>query len=161
MNTKEDKAFAVLRTIFGMVWMVDASLKWTPSFINGFSDYLTGALEGQPALAQSWIHFWINVVNVNPHFFAIMVATAETLIAFALIFGFFTEIAIWGGILLTLIIWSTAEGFGGPYVAGSTDIGSAIIYVIVFSSLWLGKSWRYYSLDSILKEKLPFLGWHW
>ena len=33
------------------------------------------------------------------------------------------------------MIGSTADGFVGPYRAGSTDLGAAIIYVLVFSSI--------------------------
>ncbi|MGH7141253.1 MAG: hypothetical protein ACREGH_01285 [Minisyncoccia bacterium] len=59
-------------------------------------------------------------------------------------------------ILLPLVIWSTAESFGGPYMAGSTYIGAAIIYFMLHLTLWLGKSWRYYSVDSRLKRKYSF-----
>ena len=161
MNTAEDRSFAVLRIIFGFVWLIDASFKWSPAFINNLTDYLTEGSQGQPALVQSWINLWIHGVSVNPHLFAIIVALAESAIALGLIFGLFTEIAIAGGIAMTLVIWSTAEGFGGPYAPGSTDIGAAIIYAIVFVALWLGRSWRYFSLDSVLKKKLRFLYWRW
>ncbi|OYV84232.1 MAG: hypothetical protein B7X04_00060 [Parcubacteria group bacterium 21-54-25] len=113
--------------------------------------------QGQSALVQAWIHLWVYGVSVDPHLFGIIVALAETTIAIGLIFGLFTKVAMAGGIAMTLVIWSTAEGFGGPYVAGSTDIGAAIIYVIVFIALWLGKSWREYSLDARLKNVVPFL----
>ena len=161
MNTSQDKSFAVLRVIFGGVWLIDASFKWSPAFINSFTDYLNQGAEGQPALVQAWINLWVHTVGVNPQFFAVIVALGETAIAIGLLFGFFTEVAIAGGIALSFVIWSTAEGFGGPYVAGSTDIGAAIIYIIVFIALWLGRSWRRYSLDSSLHKKFPFLYWRW
>jgi uncharacterized membrane protein YphA (DoxX/SURF4 family) len=161
MNKAEDKSFAVLRIMFGIIWLVDASFKWSPAFLNNFTDYVTEGAQNQPALVQSWIHLWVNGVSVDPHFFAVLVAVAETAIALGLLFGIFTEIAIAGGIAMTLVIWSTAEGFGGPYVAGSTDIGAAIIYAIVFVALWLGRCWRYYSLDPYLKGRFPFLYWRW
>ena len=161
MNNAEDRSFAILRILFGIVWLVDASFKWNPAFLNNFTDYILEGTQNQSALVQAWIHLWVTGVSVDPHFFAIVVAIAETAIAIGLLFGLFTEIAIAGGIAMTLVIWSTAEGFGGPYVAGSTDIGAAIIYAIVFVALWLGRSWRYYSLDSRLKEKIPFLYWRW
>src|SRR5260370_27656043 len=81
------KGIAALRILFGLVWLVDAWFKWQPGFINQFSDYLTGALEGQPAAVQAWINFWIIIVNVDPHVFAHTVAIAETLIPLGLIFG--------------------------------------------------------------------------
>ena len=161
MDKMEDRSFAILRIVFGLVWIIDASFKWNPAFLNNFTDYLTQGAQGQPTLVQAWIDLWVKSVSVDPHLFAIIVAVSETAIALGLIFGLFTEIAIAGGIAMTLVIWSTAEGFGGPYIAGSTDIGAAIIYAIVFVALWLGRCWRYYSIDSVLKKRLPFLYWRW
>lgn len=156
MRIAEDKAFAVLRIVFGCVWAIDAYFKWQPAFINNFTGYLTGAIEGQPSLVQAWIDLWVRGVGVDPHLFAIIVALGETAIAIGLIFGLFTKVAHVGGMMMALVIWSTAEGFGGPYMPGSTDIGAAIIYFILHLALWLGKSWRHYSLDALLREKYSF-----
>ncbi len=41
------KGMAILRIAFGLVWAVDAWFKWQPDFINNFSSYLTGSLDGQ------------------------------------------------------------------------------------------------------------------
>lgn len=161
MNKTEDRSFAILRIVFGLVWLIDASFKWNPAFLNNFTDYLVQGAQGQSVLVQAWIHLWMNGVSVNPYAFAVIVAVAETAIALGLIFGLFTELAIAGGIAMTLVIWSTAEGFGGPYMSGSTDIGAAIIYAIVFIALWLGRSWRHYSVDATLRKKLPFLYLRW
>ena len=161
MNRIEDKSFAFLRIIFGGIWLIDASFKWSPAFLNNFTSYLTGGAEGQSIFVQTWIHFWVQTVSVNPHFFGVIVAIAETALGIGLIFGICTELAIAGGIALTLVIWTTAEGFGGPYIPGSTDIGAAIIYALLFVALWLGRCWRYYSLDSLIQRKFPFLYWHW
>ena len=156
MRPLEDKSFAILRIVFGCVWLIDASFKWSPEFINNLTNYLSEGAQGQPALVQSWINLWVKFVNVDPHFFAIIVALAETAIAHGLLFGFLTKITLWGGMAMAFVIWSTAEGFGGPYMPGSTDIGAAIIYLVVFVALWLGKSWRYYSVDKILHERHTF-----
>ncbi|MHB8660405.1 MAG: hypothetical protein ACYC75_00480 [Minisyncoccota bacterium] len=159
--TLEDKSFAVLRIIFGGVWAIDAFFKWQPAFLNNFTDYLTQGAQDQPAPVQAWINLWIHGVSVDPHLFGVIVAVAETAITIGLIFGLFTKVAMAGGIAMVLVIWSTAEGFGGPYMAGSTDIGAAIIYAIVFIALWIGKSWRCFSIDSWLKNRniLPLGKW--
>ena len=160
MRIAEDKAFAILRIAFGVVWAIDAYFKWQPAFISDFVSYLTDGAQGQSAAIQGWINLWVHGVSVDPHLFAIMVALAETAIALGLLFGLLTKVAIAGGTLMALVIWSTAEGFGGPYVAGSTDIGTAIIYAIVFVALWLGKCWRYMSIDAWLarRHRWFFLG---
>lgn len=154
-----DQAFAALRIIFGVVWAIDAQFKWQPAFQSGFASYLTGALDGQPPAVKAWIDFWIKIINVNPHIFGIIVAMSETALAVALIFGIFTNLAALGGVLLTLVIWSTAEGFGGPYKAGSTDVGTAIIYAFVFVALFLARAGLTYGLDSVLTPRLGRWGW--
>ena len=132
-----------MRILFGVVWAIDAQFKWRPDFLNNFVSYLTGAQQGQPAAVKAWISLWINAVNVDPVVFAHVVAIGETLLAVALILGLFSDLAYLGGILLCLVIWSTAEGLGGPYVAGSTDIGTAIIYAFVFALLFFSRAGLY------------------
>lgn len=153
------RAFGILRIVFGLVWAIDAQFKWQPTFQTEFVKYLTGALDGQPALVKTWIGFWIGIVNFNPHVFALIVAASETALAVALILGLFSNLADLGGVLLTLVIWSTAEGFGGPYKAGSTDIGAAIIYFLLFVALFLSQSGLYLGLDRRLTPMLGRWGW--
>jgi hypothetical protein len=46
-------------------------------------------------------------------------------VAAALIFGFARKSTYIAAAVFSLLIWSTAEGFGGPYTAGSTDVGAS------------------------------------
>ena len=149
----------VLRIVFGLIWGVDAWFKWQPGFINGFSDYLAGAQTDQPLLIHHWIGFWINVVGLDPVVFAYTVAVGETAIAVALIFGVFTNVTVVTGSLLSLIIWSTAEGFGGPYASASTDIGAAVMYVLVFAGLFLSSSGTFLGYDRKLTAALGRFGY--
>ncbi len=144
----------ILRIAFGIVWTIDASFKWQPAFVNHVTSYLSGAIQGQPHAIQSWIQFWLNIVRIDPHLFARMTALTESLLALTLILGVFTNVACIGGAILSFMIWSTAEGFGGPYVAGSTDIGTSIIYVLVFAALFLSSAGTYFGLDPYLGPKL-------
>jgi len=123
----------ILRIIFGLVYAIDAYFKWQPAFGNNLTQYLTGNLDGQPSFVQVWIHLWINIAKVNPHVFANLVALGETAVAIGLIFGILSNLTNSVGVFFALIIWTTAEGFGGPYTAGATDIGTAIIYVLVLA----------------------------
>jgi nitrite reductase (NO-forming) len=63
--------------------------------------------------------------------------------------------------LFSLLIWSTAEGFGGPYTSGASDVGTALIYAVVFAGL-LALSYyagpARYSLDYYLEKKIS---WWW
>jgi thiosulfate dehydrogenase [quinone] large subunit len=152
------KGIGVLRIIFGVVWGIDAWFKWQPDFINNFTSYVSGAQAGQPGVIHGWINFWVNVVNVNPQAFARAVAVGETLVALALLFGVFSNLTNIAGILLSIVIWTTAEGLGGPYHAGSTDVGAAIIYALVFVALFLTSAGLHLGLDERLTPRLGRLG---
>ena len=104
--------------------------------------------------SRSWIGFWIDVVKVDPHVFAHLVAIGETAVAIGLIFGVFSNLTYVTGSVLAFVIWSTAEGFGGPYTAGSTDIGAAVIYLLVFAGLYLAYAGRVFGVDKRLGERL-------
>jgi thiosulfate dehydrogenase [quinone] large subunit len=145
---------ALTRISFGLVWMTDAYFKWQPAFANNFVDYLKETFDGQPALIQSWLNFWINLVDINPHLFARIVALGETGIAIGLLLGLFSNLDYAAGIILALVIWSVPEGFGGPYTAGATDVGAGIIYVFGFLGLFLLSAGQHYGLDRILRPKL-------
>jgi len=153
------RLIGLLRIAFGLVWLIDAQFKWRPAFVDHLASYLSGALPGQPAIVQGWIHLWIDVVNVNPVAFAYLVALAETALAVGLILGLFSNLAYLGGAVLALMIWTTAEGFGGPYVVGSTDIGAAIIYVFVFALLYLTRAGLSMGVDRWLGPRLGRYAW--
>jgi len=145
----------ILRITFGLVWAVAAWLKWQPGFISSFEDTIKQATTGQPPLVQSWIGLWVSLVHINPILFASIVAIIETALAICFIFGIFTNAAAVVGAIYSIIIWSIAEGFGGPYVLGqNTDIGTAFPYMIVCLLLLLVSSGDYLGLDRTLTPKL-------
>lgn len=132
---------ATLRIVFGVMWAIDATFKWLPAFRNGFMDQITSAAQGQPSWLNPWFNFWTHSLGHNPQLFAVLTAIIETLIALALLFGFARRTTYLSAAFFSLIIWGVAEGFGGPYTSASTDIGTAVIYAVVFFSL--------YGLDSL------------
>jgi hypothetical protein len=82
------RAKDVFRIAFGLIWMIDAGLKWEPAFRTGFTAMLKEAAQGQPSWLRGWFHFWINMIAPNSGFFAYSTAVIETLVAFAVIVGF-------------------------------------------------------------------------
>ncbi|HYL42260.1 MAG TPA: hypothetical protein VEU97_02640 [Ktedonobacteraceae bacterium] len=149
---------AALRIAFGCVWAIDAWFKWQPGFADNFTSYLTKALDGQPPAVATWINFWIHVVSVNPHLFAFLVSMGETGIALGLLLGALSNLTCLGGMLLSVSIWSTAQSFGGPYGPGSSDIGVSIIYVLVFTGLFLSNAGLTFGVDRYLASALG--GWN-
>ena len=149
------KVIGALRVAFGLVWAVAAWLKWQPDFQNHFLDQVSAAKDGQLSLAAGWISFWIHLVSTDPLLFARVEASTETTLAVCLILGVFSNLTYIIGFFLSLTIWSTAEGFGGPYVPGhSTDIGTALPYAILFAILFCISAGYYYGLDQWLAPRL-------
>lgn len=147
-------AIAFTRIAFGLVWAFDAYFKWQPAFANNFVSFIQATYDGQPAWIQAWLNVWIKLVSINPHLFARTVALGETGIAIGLLLGLFSNLAYAAGTLLSIVIWAVPEGFGGPYTAGATDVGTGIIYVFVFLGLFLLEAGQYYGLDKIVRAKL-------
>ena len=150
---------SVLRIAFGIIWLVDAIFKWQPAFREGYLDVVTSASQGQPNWLMPWFNFWIATITPRVTFFYYSTAIIETLIALALIFGFARKSSYILAMIFSLFIWAIPEGFGGPYSAGSTDVGTGLIYAIVFLALLAlnaqpGTS--KYSLDYILEKKISW-----
>jgi uncharacterized membrane protein YphA (DoxX/SURF4 family) len=94
-------------------------------------------------------------------FFAYAVAAAETLIAVAVILGFARKITYISAAVFSVLIWAVAEGFGGPYTSGAADIGTAVIYAVVFLGLLALMAYTgpaRYSVDYYLEQKIS---WWW
>jgi nitrite reductase (NO-forming) len=150
-----------LRVSFGIIWLIDAVLKWLPGFRSGYMSMLMGQAQGQPGWLRPWFTFWINVQHPRAIFFAYLAAVIETLIAVALIVGFARKLSYASAIIFSLMIWATAEGFGGPYTSGASDIGTAVIYALVFAGLLTLMAYSgpaRYSADYYLERKIS---WWW
>jgi thiosulfate dehydrogenase [quinone] large subunit len=149
-----EKSMGILRIAFGLVWAIDAWYKWQPSFLKNTPQYFSRHLSGQLPPTRAWMLLWITIINVNPHAFGYLAALSETAIALSLILGLFSNLTYIAGGIFSLIIWSTTEGFGGPYHPGATDIGTSIMYTFIFASLFLSSASRNYSVDRYLVTKL-------
>jgi nitrite reductase (NO-forming) len=151
-------AAAGLRVAFGVVWAVGAVLTWSPEFAVHYVGYLHNAAQGQPAWLAGWFSMWIALVTPHALLFTWLTRIIETTIALALLTGFARKTLYIVGGLFSLLIWSTAEGFGGPYTVGATNMGTAISYVLIFVALIAINSRggpSPYSLDYFIERRWP------
>lgn len=160
LDGRRARVVAAARIAFGLVWAVDASLKWTPHFINGYLDHLDEGSDGRPDWLQPWFRFWHNLQAPAPRAWAYFVAVTETLIALALLLGVARKLTYLSAAAFSVMIWTTAEGFGGPYTGGSADVdvGAGLIYALGFISLLLftADGPDRYSLDAVIERRLPW-----
>jgi thiosulfate dehydrogenase (quinone) large subunit len=124
-----------VRMLFGLVFAVDAVLKWLPGYRHTYLAALKSAAASQPTWLHGWFHFWINTQAKAPTLFATLTGLAETGLALVLILGVARRAGYAFGVVYSLLVWGVAEGFGGPYASGSTDIGTGIIYALLFVTL--------------------------
>ncbi|HEY9111121.1 MAG TPA: multicopper oxidase domain-containing protein, partial [Rhodanobacteraceae bacterium] len=153
-------ARTALRVAFGLIWVANAAFTWTSQFAVHYVGYLHNAAHGQPAWSAWWFNFWIDLVTPHAGLFVWATRIIETLLALALILGFARKTVYVLGALFSLLVWSTAEGFGGPYTVGATNMGAGIIYVLVFIALIVINSRSGpspYSLDYYIERGWP--GW--
>jgi nitrite reductase (NO-forming) len=124
-----------VRVTFGFIWLVDAAFKWDPNFHSHYLELIAHAAENQPGWMAPWFGFWQALFSIQPTLFAYTTAALETVLAVAIIFGLAPRITYSVGVLWSLLIWTTAEGFGRADGPAATDIGTAIIYAVVFLAL--------------------------
>ncbi len=138
--------------LFGLLWAFDAWCKWQPGFREQVGTLMAGAQIGQPGWVAGWIGAFAaleRAVGAQP--FGLLVALAETAIAAGLLLApwlpaAWTRLALLGGFVYSLLLWSTAEGFGGPYGPGFTGnrgdvLGTAIVYAVLFGFLLAARPW--------------------
>jgi thiosulfate dehydrogenase (quinone) large subunit len=150
----------ILRLAFGLVWLVDAYLKWQPAFIDGYARNVAEGAAGQPGWLRPWFRFWRHIVKLDPHLLAYATAAIETLIAACLIFGLARRAVYVVGFLWSIAIWTIPEGFGGSFLSGATDIGTAVMYAFIFIVLYsletLPTATGAWSLDHVVERRLPW-----
>ncbi len=152
-------ARAALRVAFGIIWVVNAGFTWTSQFANHYVGYLHNAAQGQPAWSAFWFDAWIAVVTPHAGLFVWLTRIITTLLAAALMLGIARKSVYFAGALFSLLVWSTAEGFGGPYVVGAANMGAGIVYVLVFIALITINSHfgpSPYSVDYYLEKRWPW-----
>lgn len=153
-------ATAALRVGFGVIWTVGAALTWRSDFADHYVGYLHNAAQGQPGWLAGWFGMWIGLVEPHAMLFVWLTRIIESAIALALLVGFARKTLYIVGAIFSLLIWSTAEGFGGPYTTGANNMGTAISYVLIFIALIAinNRSGRSpYSVDYFIERRWP----HW
>lgn len=152
-------ARTALRVAFGIIWVVNAGFTWTGQFADHYVGYLHNAAQGQPAWSAFWFNAWIAVVTPHAGLFIWLTRIIETLLAAALMLGIARKSVYFAGALFSLLVWSTAEGFGGPYAVGAANMGAGIVYVLVFIALITINSHfgpSPYSVDYYVEKRWPW-----
>ncbi len=159
-NWFELHAFSISRVmeiVFGLIWGIDAALKFRPEFIYNYSMLIAEGGKMQPQWFSGWFTMWANITSSNPALFAYFIIACESLLALSLILGIARKIGYGLGFIFSLLIWSIPEGLGLTYGPSATNIGSGIIFALVFVFLALISSIygpNKYTVDFYIEKKL-------
>lgn len=151
-------AAAGVRSAIGVIIAIDGYLKWQPGFAAHYVGYLQNAAKGQPGWLATWFNFWLRIVTIHTGFFIGATRLIETAIAIGLLLGIARRMTYIAGALFSLLIWSTAEGFGGPYTSGATNLGPALMYALIFVAAALFERLlgsTPYSVDYYIERRFP------
>ncbi len=147
-----------LRVLFGAIWLADGLLRFYPGTSSQLSYWMVVMIEdGQPPWLMGWFSFWAGIVAGTPAFWWYGFGLIELALGFCLVTGFLRRPVYLLGLVLSLFLWTVPQGFGGPYGPGSTDMGTGILYAVIFIALL--------HLDSVSGPPRftidAILGWRW
>ena len=144
-----------------MIWVIDAWLKWQPGFRATMLPSMVAAATGTAALADAVVRF-LDPPNATRTGTVVVSHRRHRDDDRGHADDRAGRRAVYiGGALYSLMIWSTAEGFGGPYAPGATDVGPSIIYVLVFLAMLVmldHRLDRHLALDNAIARRVPW--WH-
>ena len=150
-----------LRMLFGGVWIADGLLRFFPGTYSQLSYWLVVMVEdGQPLWLMGWFSAWASLISGSPAFWWYGFGLMELAIGFCLFTGFVRRPVYLFGLALSIFLWTVPQGFGGPYGPGSTDMGTGILYAVVFLALLHLDSVSgppRFTLDTALGRRWP--GW--
>jgi uncharacterized membrane protein YphA (DoxX/SURF4 family) len=152
---KRQDAFAVLRIIFGCIWLLNAWFQASSVYINRlFLQSFSAGINGQPGWLASYTQTVIHIIQaIGAPRVAVVTVVIDGLLALSLLTGIWLRFFAWVGIVYNLFMWSTVGGLGGPYTQGATDPGTAVVYALAFLFVLITPSGRRLNLARIDKGK--------
>ncbi|MGH3967480.1 MAG: hypothetical protein ACRDTV_04995, partial [Mycobacterium sp.] len=72
-----DWAAAAVRIMFGIIWAVDAWLKWQPGFRVTFLPNMIATAGAEPHWLASWFDFVLRVLRTAPGMWLYLAASVE------------------------------------------------------------------------------------
>lgn len=145
---EQKHVFGMARIIFGLACVINIAFHVSPAWIGQFPHHFNADwVAGQPAWLAQYGHWMANLVAaIGAHAVAVATVVLEGLLAASLLTGLALPAMAWVGVVYNLWLWSTIGGLGGPYTAGATDPGTAIVYALCFLLVILSRSWEGLSL---------------
>ncbi|MCL4362466.1 MAG: DoxX family membrane protein [Candidatus Parvarchaeota archaeon] len=161
VNLRFGKIPFITRVLLGVIFIADSMLKLIPDSAYLIKENVLSGAYGAWSFVYPWVSFWANVTANNINFFVYFAIIVEFLIGLFLILGFFKKFLYVAGAVYSIAIWLTISQFGGPYIAGTLDIGATPFYFLLFLLLIFSeRNFNAYdiSIDKSIKKKFNLWG---
>lgn len=156
VKLKFDKIPIITRIFLGVIFIADSLLKLIPDSTYLIKEDVLSGAYGAWSFVYPWVSFWANVTANNINLFVTFAIVVEFLIGLFLILGFFKKFLYIAGAVYSIAIWLTISQFGGPYIAGTLDIGATPVYFLLFLLLIFSErdfNAKDISVDNAIKKK--------
>lgn len=146
----QQTAFALIRILFGVVWLLNAWFQASSAYQGQLLANFSANESGQSFWVHDYMH-WIlqGMQSIADPSATIIMVILDVFIGVSLVLGVWGRFFGWVGLVYSAFLWTSFEGFGGPYGSGATDPGPGIIYAIVFGFLLATSAWDKLSLSPI------------
>ena len=117
-------AITLFRIAFGIVWLIDGAMKFVWLQPSDVIKLVQVAGHGQSGWLQPWFNFWMSSMGSAPGAYLYGIGLMELALGLALVIGFLRKSAYFGGVILSLMIWATVEGFSHGSIFHSDQLPS-------------------------------------
>ncbi len=137
---------AAVRIAFGAILLVDAILEYQTGTYQVFVSLLYSNASVSPAPLRSVLVFAAGLISHQPAVWNATLAGVETVLGLGILLGVGARLCLAACLPFFLAIWVFGQGLGLPFAAGTTDINSGPLYLLLAVVLLLGRGWERWSL---------------
>ncbi len=137
---------AGVRIVFGAILLVDGVLEFQTGTYQVFVSLLYSNASVSPDPLRAILVFAAGLIGHQPAVWNATLAATEITLGLGILLGVCTQVCLVACLPLFLGIWIFGQGMGLPFAAGTTDINSGPVYLLLALVLLLGHSWERWSL---------------
>ena len=132
----------------GVLLLIDAVLEFQPGTYQVFNSLFYSNASVSPQPLRAILVFAAQLTAHQPAVWNGVLAALETALGVSIAAGILAEVSLLACLPLFLGIWIFGQGVGLPFAQGTTDLNSGPVYLMLALVLWLGHSWRRFSVYS-------------
>jgi hypothetical protein len=135
-----------IRIAFGAILLIDAILEYQTGTYQVFVSLLYSNASVSPEPLRGALVFAAELIGHQPAVWNAILAATELVLGLGVMLGLGAAWCLVAALPLFAGIWVFGQGLGLPFAAGTTDLNSGPLYILLSLVLLLGRSWRKWSV---------------